>query len=111
SQSGQPPLSLTEFHLKASYPAKSPLEDVLRLVTPGTDEFVTEKYAFEIEQELRQWGASLVLSARDLRYVSGLLDNSIAATSLKPVQQAKLRTGQGIETFKIHFAATEAVGR
>src|SRR4029077_4931696 len=30
------------------YPTKSPLDDVLRKVVPGTDEYVTEKYAFEI---------------------------------------------------------------
>ena len=32
---------------------KSPLEDVLRLVAPGSDEYVTEKYAFEIESLLQ----------------------------------------------------------
>ncbi len=52
SQPGYLPFSLGEFHLKANYPTKSPLEDVLRLVAMGSDEFVTERYAFEIEQEL-----------------------------------------------------------
>ena len=35
--------------------AKSPLEDVLRLVPPGSDEYVTERYAFEIQPLLKQW--------------------------------------------------------
>ncbi len=40
---------LSDVRLTPHYPARSPLEDVLRLVAPGSDEFVTEKYAFEIE--------------------------------------------------------------
>ncbi len=38
------------------YPAKSPLADVFRLVTPGSDEYITEKYAIEIEATLGGWG-------------------------------------------------------
>ena len=50
-----PPLALADFRLKPSYPARSPLEDVLRRVPAGSDEFVTEKYASEIEMILRNW--------------------------------------------------------
>src|SRR5271156_5191797 len=39
----------SDVRLVPHYPAKSPLADVLRLVTPGSDEFITEKYAVEIE--------------------------------------------------------------
>src|ERR1700679_4137728 len=38
----------SDVRLTPHYPAKSPLEDVLRLVAPGSDGYVTEKYAFEI---------------------------------------------------------------
>src|ERR1700736_1632814 len=50
-----PPRAISSFpfadlRLTPHYPAKSPLDDVLRLVAPGSDEFVGEKYAFEIAQ-------------------------------------------------------------
>ena len=35
--------AFTDVRLTPHYPAKSPLADILRLVTPGSDEFVTEK--------------------------------------------------------------------
>lgn len=111
SRPGYLPLSLGEFHLKANYPAKSPLEDVLRLVAMGSDEFVTEKYAFEIEQELRQWSTSITRSVRDLDSLAKLLDHSIAATSFVPFRQTTLRSTQGIETLKIEFASETALGR
>ena len=41
------------------YPAKSPLDDVLRLAAPGTDEYVTEGYAAEIMMLLEEWSRHL----------------------------------------------------
>src|SRR6202041_3204635 len=57
--------SFADFRLTPHYPAKSPLEDVLRRVTPGTDEYITEKYAFEIDTLLKRWSQALKISARD----------------------------------------------
>jgi hypothetical protein len=105
------PLSLGEFHLKANYPAKSPLEDVLRFAAMGSDEFVTEKYAFEIDQALKGWSASLIRSVRDLDPLVKLLDHSITATSFMPLRQTMLRSAQGIETLRIEFASETVVGR
>ena len=42
------------FVLTPHYPAKSPLDDVFRLVAPGSDEFVTEKVCFEIRQRIER---------------------------------------------------------
>src|SRR5260370_12175166 len=47
--------SFADIRLTPHYPARSPLEDVLRLVAPGADEYVTERYAFEIGSRLNQW--------------------------------------------------------
>jgi Flp pilus assembly protein TadD/peroxiredoxin len=111
SQPGYPALSLNESHLKPNYPAKSPLEDILRLVIPGSDEFVTEKYAFEIEQELARWSAALIRSTRDLDPLARLLDHTITASSFKPLRQTTLRGSQGIETLRIEFASGTLIGR
>src|SRR5271156_424220 len=48
--------AFSDVRLIPHYPAKSPLADVLRLVAPGSDEFITEKYAFEINSVLETWG-------------------------------------------------------
>src|SRR5260370_1906989 len=50
---------LADFRLTPHYPAKSPLDDVLRYVPPGRDEFVTEKYAAEIAAHLEECGREL----------------------------------------------------
>jgi hypothetical protein len=70
---GAPPVSpdqkagfpFSDIRLIPRYPTKSPLADVLRLVPPGSDEYVTEKYAFEIELILKQWSEALKTSVRD----------------------------------------------
>src|SRR5437016_620714 len=41
------------------YPEKSPLDDVLRLSVPGTDEYGTEGYAFELAELLEEWSRQL----------------------------------------------------
>src|ERR1700731_2750777 len=58
-------LSFADIRLTPHYPAKSPLEDILRLVAPGSDEYVTEKYAFEIGVLLQRWSRTLKASATD----------------------------------------------
>lgn len=49
---------LADGRYRPSYPAKSPLEEVLRRVRPGSDEFVTEGYAYEIGLLLDRWAAA-----------------------------------------------------
>ena len=53
--SEQPTLPFYPYRFTPHYPAKSPLDDILRLVVPGSDEFKAEKYAFEIKQVLDTW--------------------------------------------------------
>src|SRR5689334_18332445 len=48
-----------DFRIVPRYPAKSPLDDVMKFALPGTDAFVNEKYAFEIGKILQQWAKEL----------------------------------------------------
>jgi Flp pilus assembly protein TadD/peroxiredoxin len=104
-------LHFSEIRLTPHYPAKSPLEDVLRLVAPGSDEYVSEKYAFEIESVLKQWGAALKQSVRDLSALANSLDVSIEGRSLVPAKETTLRGGEGIEIVRRSFAASTVRGR
>jgi Flp pilus assembly protein TadD/peroxiredoxin len=106
-----PALPFSDVRLIPHYPARSPLEDVLRLVAPGSDEYVTEKYAFEIETLLQQWSHALKTSLHDLAAVATSLDPSIEANSLVPEKELALRSGNGIDCRKRHFAGNVVSGR
>ena len=109
--SEKPAFPLSDVRLTPHYPARSPLEDVLRLVAPGSDEYVTEKYAFEIEALLEQWGHSLRASPSDLSALAKLLDPSIEATAMVPETELRLRAGNGIECSRRRFSSHMASGQ
>jgi tetratricopeptide (TPR) repeat protein len=100
-----------DFRLNPHYPAKSPLDDVLRLVAPGADEYVTEKYAFEIMRLLGEWSEGLKAAPPALAVVARFLDASIEATPMVPTQEIALRSGDGIEVLRRRFAGKIEAGR
>src|ERR1700756_4374131 len=95
SPSGTSGFSLADVRLTPHYPTKSPLEDLLRFVAPGSDEYVTEKYAFEIGSQLKLWSQALEASAHDLSALARSLDASLEASPLVPVKEITLRSGDG----------------
>jgi tetratricopeptide (TPR) repeat protein/peroxiredoxin len=100
-----------DIRLTPHYPAQSPLADVLRFVPPGSDEYITEQYAVEIELLLKRWSQALKASARDLSTLSDLLDASIEATPLSSVREAPLRSGFGVDVTRRAFDAGTVPGR
>jgi len=108
---GIPSFSLDDFRLTPHYPAKSPLDDVLRLVAPGTDEFVTEKYAFEIARLLNDWGQALKAVPPALSALANFLDASLEGTPLASSQENSVRTGGGIEVVLRRFTGKSINGR
>ena len=103
-----PSFTFADFRLTPHYPAKSPLDDVLRLVAPGTDEFTAEKYAFEIALLLNDWGQALKAAPPGLSALSKLLDSSVQATPLAPSQESSVRSGGGIEVTRRRFIGNPA---
>jgi Flp pilus assembly protein TadD/peroxiredoxin len=101
----------SDVRLTPHYPAHSPLEDVLRLVTAGSDEYATEKYAAQIQALLQQWGLALKASAKDHSILAGFLDPSLDATLLVPERELKLRAGSGVECTRRHFNSKLISGR
>ncbi len=85
----------SDYRLTPHYPAQSPLEDVLRLVAPGSDDYITEKYAFEITALLAHWGRDLKTSPHNLTALAGLLDPSLQASTLATVPATDTRPPQG----------------
>jgi Flp pilus assembly protein TadD/peroxiredoxin len=106
-----PHFPFADLRLTPHYPAKSPLEDVLRHVIPGADEYISEKYALEIAELLGRWSRDLKASPPALDVLAQLLSTSIAASSLTPTDQYPLRSGGGIEVLRRRFGAVVTFGR
>jgi tetratricopeptide (TPR) repeat protein len=106
-----PQFALADFRLTPSYPAKSPLEDVLRRVAPGSDEYVTEKYAFEIDLILEQWSQAFKTSANDLSSIAKFLDPSIQTTSFASPKVFPLRGDRGLDITRREFSSNIVAGR
>ena len=101
----------TDFRVTPHYPAKSPLDDVLHKIPPGSDEYITEKYAFEIMRRLNDWSRALKAQPPSLDVLATFLDASLQASSLIPSQQNTLRSAYGIEVFRRKFANNTVLGR
>jgi len=86
------------------------LEDVLRCVSPGSDEYLTEKYAAEIAQLLHLWTKDLRSSPRSLETLTRLLDPSFKAAPLIPAQERNMRSGNGVEVLRRKFPGVAALG-
>ena len=93
------------------YPAKSPLEAMLRKADQGSDEYATEKYAFEIMRPLEDWSRALKQRTPALGVLAECLDTSLQASSLVPTQDTTLRSGGGIHVVRRKFAAGVTLGR
>jgi tetratricopeptide (TPR) repeat protein len=102
---------LSDSRLTPHYPERAPLEDVLRLVSPGLDEFVTEKYASEIMDVLSAWSVGLRVSAPALSKLGASLAPSMEATSLRPQDEVRMRPEAGIEILRRRFSTVVASGR
>src|ERR1700687_1122589 len=94
-----------ELRLQPRYPSKSPLEEVLRLVVPGLDEFPAEKYALEISRILDQWSEALRASPPAPARISSSLSASLAACSMVPIMEKAVTTSGSIHVFKRCFAS------
>jgi tetratricopeptide (TPR) repeat protein len=105
-----PAFPFLDGRLTPHYPAQSPLEAVLRRIAPGNDEFIAEKYAFEIEAILSQWSRILTGSQRDLSALAKWLDPAIASTPLAPAQETTLRAGYGLDALRRRFPASAISG-
>jgi tetratricopeptide (TPR) repeat protein len=106
-----PALPFADFRLTPHYPGKSPLDEVLRYVEPGSDEYVTEKYAAEIARRLEEWGQELRSGPSPWDVLAKFLDASLQAAPLVPAQEKKLRSGYGVDVFRRTFSNQAELGR
>src|SRR5437764_1674171 len=100
-----------DLRLTPHYPSQSALDNVLRLVVPGTDEYVPERYAFEIMPLLKEWARALKTAPPAVATLARFLDVLIQGGSLAPTREIRLRPEGKIEVFRRQFATQTAPGR
>ena len=103
-------LLFADIRLRPNYPSRSPLEDILRLVPPGSDEYATERYAFEIELLLAAWANDLKMSLGNHAILTGMLDPSIEAPTFVTTQEKVLRSSHPVTTSRRTFDPRTVTG-
>src|SRR5262249_40053582 len=99
--------SAVNFHLHPHYRAKLLLESLLLKVEPGHDQFISEKYAAQIDAVLEKWSAGLRGDAMHIESIRSALSTAFSGTSLKPAQSKTLRSEGGLEV-RQHTFTTNA---
>jgi tetratricopeptide (TPR) repeat protein len=105
------PQPFLEARLTPHYPAASPLADVLKLIRPGSDSYLTEKYAAEIQSILDGWGDALRQDLRKTMAIASALDPAIRASTLHIISESETHTGFGLRIIRRIFSAETATGR
>ena len=105
------PPTFADVRFTPHYPASSPLDDILRLAAPGTDEYVLEGYAAELMALLEKWSEQLKLEFPGSAAISSFVDPSVQSTAFTPIHESLLRPGHPIEVLRREFAPALLSGR
>lgn len=109
--SGKPSVVEPELlRLKPDYPDHSPLDGVLRLVAPGLDQFITEKYEAELQSAFERLRGSLLGGADLKEALIGLVRTDVIFNSPSAVEEKQLPTSGGFELRKRTYRDSTAGG-
>lgn len=84
------------------YRAQLPIETTLRKLSAGSDDFITEKYADQIQAILDAWSSGLRESPQSTDAVEKTLNENFSGSSFIQAESRKLRSG-AIEIWKSSF--------
>jgi tetratricopeptide (TPR) repeat protein len=102
-------VAFTDCRYTPQYPRKPPLSEVLAHLAPGSDEYVSEAYAVQIEALLKRFAHSLRESPTAVDALAEFLDPAVEASALGSASEEPLRSDFGVQTLRRHF--TDAVMR
>lgn len=100
--------AFADFRITPHYRTKSPLDDIMRLATPGTDAFINEKYAFEIEHVLKSWAEELK-SRVPIVNLKTFCDSHLQASDFGEFSERPIRDQHGISVVSRTFASTTQI--
>jgi len=110
-RAGQGGPRFADLRLVPHYPKRPPLEDLFRLIPPGSDGYETEKYSSEIEVLFKRWSTALLASATDHSVVREMAHSAIQSSSWIPARESLVRSAFGIEVRKREFNLKLIAGR
>jgi len=102
---------LADFRITPHYPAHSPLDEIIQLVPPGTDRFISERYAFEIGEILRSWANDLQQQNPPIERLGSFCDETLRASSLPTVTESPVRSHYGVTVTKRTYASAPILSR
>jgi tetratricopeptide (TPR) repeat protein len=91
------------FQLHPHYRATRPLDTTLAKVQAGLDEFISEKYADQIQSILADWQKALLRSPADIQIIAKLLAEEFSGNSPIPANSKSIRTTAGIQIHRNEF--------
>ena len=100
----------SDYQLVPHYPTKSPLDDVISLAMPGTDQFISEKYAFEIEEKLKAWADELRRGAANVDSLGRLCAEQVRGSDFSSATEHLTRKRYGINCSARDYKATALEG-
>jgi tetratricopeptide (TPR) repeat protein len=101
---------IADFHLHPEYRQQRPLDAILSKVPAGSDEFVTERYAAQVEAVFGAWTAQLKRSPRETAALEGVMGAAFVGTSPKPISQQPVRAASSLKVWRLQFAGEESLG-
>lgn len=87
------------------------IDAFLKQIRPGSDEFIAEKYAADLEEPLGRWRDSLIAASGDLHAVRAALAEDLEAVRLGTTRIESLRKRPPVESEKVSFPAPEHLQR
>ena len=84
---------------------------MLRLVAPGADAFIAEKYAFEIERVLGNWARELTSHKKLSLSALPMFHGAMRGSSLHPANERVIREAYGVTAKRREYAPDLKLGR
>jgi Tfp pilus assembly protein PilF/peroxiredoxin len=89
-------LRVADLRITPHYPSRSPIDDMMGRVAPGSDQFFTEKYAVQIAERLKRWASDLKQPKLRLESLGSFADGSLRGSGFLPTAERQVRNRYGI---------------
>jgi tetratricopeptide (TPR) repeat protein len=90
--------------LQPHYRTERTLDDKLRKVQAGFDDFITEKYAHQIAAVLADWSASLLQHPQETQAIARVLAGDFSGASLHPAESRAVRSSSNLQVRQNKFS-------
>ena len=86
------------------------MEAVLRKVAPGSDEFITERYATQIEAIFREWSLQLLKSPEDISALSKVMSARFIGCDLQAGMLKSINESSPFKVWRVQYPPEPARG-